>query len=108
MVLSDGWPFGHQIILNRRVLLHPHSNKSNNSPQKPHPYTQSHWGKFLCLGVTLCVIAAAAIAIPLLWFKEPTAILLNQSNLQLDGGGSVTVDLSLSIKNPNRYPGMHD
>lgn len=47
----------------------------------------------------------AAITIPLLWYTEPTAELLSQSNLRIDGSGSIGVDLKLKIHNPNRYPG---
>ena len=68
------------------------------------PFRHRHWGKFLCAGITLAILAAAAIATPLLWYKEPTAELLSQSNLRIDGTGSLGVDLKLKITNPNRYP----
>ncbi len=65
-----------------------------------------HKGKFICLGVTLSLLVAAAVAIPLLFPKDPTATLLEQSNLQLSGlgTGNVMVDLRMNVQNPNRYP----
>lgn len=39
-----------------------------------------------------------------MWYKEPTAELLSQSNLRIDGSGSLGVDIKLKINNPNRYP----
>lgn len=64
-----------------------------------------HKGKFICLGITLALLVATAIAVPLLLPKDPTATLLEQSNLRLDGlgTGSVVIDLRMKVDNPNRY-----
>lgn len=64
-----------------------------------------HKGKLICLGITFALLLAVAIAVPLLIPKDPTATLLEQSNLRLDGlgTGSVAVDLRFKVDNPNRY-----
>jgi hypothetical protein len=53
----------------------------------------------------LALLVATAIAVPLLLPKHPTATLLEQSNLRLDGlgTGSVLIDLRMKVDNPNRY-----
>lgn len=38
-------------------------------------------------------------------YTEPTAELLSQSSMRIDGLGSLGVELQLKIKNTNRYPG---
>ena len=59
-----------------------------------------HKGKFICLGITLALLVATAIAVPLLLPKDPTATLLEQSNLRLDGQGvgSVAIDLRMKVR----------
>jgi len=59
-----------------------------------------HKGKFICLGITLALLVATAIAVPLLLPKDPTATLLEQSNLRLDGRGvgSVAIDLRMKVR----------
>ncbi|TFJ82156.1 hypothetical protein NSK_006485 [Nannochloropsis salina CCMP1776] len=72
---------------------------------KKRGFCARHKGKLIFLGIVALILIALAIAIPLLMPKDPTATLLEQSNLRLDGlgAGSATIDLSMKVQNPNPY-----
>lgn len=72
---------------------------------KKRGFCARHKGKLIFLGIVALILIALAIAIPLLMPKDPTATLLEQSNLRLDGlgAGSATIDLTMKVQNPNPY-----
>lgn len=98
-VSNNGWGGCMSVAFLTLRFSHSHTPVPLLSP----PFR--HKGKFLCLGITLAILAAIAIAVPLLWYTEPTAELLSQSALRINGLGSMQAELQLEVKNTNRYPG---